>query len=762
MTIGHPVSRAEDAPLLRGEGHYTNDIAADDPVHMALFRSPEAAGRIVALDVSAARTVPGVLLVSTAHDLEDTREITPRLSHPGPDGGAMRVPPFPLLAREGVAYVGDPVALVLAETPQAAQDALEAIVLDIDPVAPVIGLAQAEANDRRVWDQFPDNRCFHVDRGDAGAVAQAIQGAAHVVRQRLDISRVTAVALEPRALRATFDEGLQSWRLDSGTQAPHRVAMDLAPLIGATADRIHVVSPDCGGSFGMKNAGYQEQALALWAAQQLPGKTVVWTATRLESFLSDSQARESVADATLALDAEGRFLALDVRIAAALGARLGPATTHPPVANLGGLSGVYRIPAIHASVDGYFTNTQYTAPYRGAGRPEATYIVERMIDIAAAELGIDRAELRRRNLIPARAMPYDTGFLFAYDSGDFPAVLDRALDLADWRSFGERRSASAAKGLLRGLGIAFPIEIAGGPAGKPHPEYARIALSPEGVELRAGSSDSGQGHATAYRQILAQCLGPETGPVSIVTGDSRAVARGTGTFGSRTLCSAGAAIRVSVDKAIAELAPQAAEMLEAAAQDVVFANGVFRVDGTDRALPLSTVLTERGTPVIAEVFDGPEGATFPNGCHVCEVEIDPETGAVALQSYVVVDDVGTVLNPMLVKGQIAGGVAQGLGQAFMERITYDAETGQMLTATLMDYALPRAADLPFLAVESLPFPTRANPLGVKGVGEAGTVGALSACMSAVNDALACEGVRHLDMPATPDRVWQALQAAKGN
>lgn len=760
MTIGQSASRDEDIPLLRGEGRFTNDIYASNSVYMALLRSSDAAGRIVTLDVSAAREMPDTILIATASDLIETGEILPRLSHPGPGGTKMRTPPFPLLATDHVAYVGDPVALVVAKTPMAAQDALEAILLEIDVTPQVIGLEQAIEGHARVWEQFPSNECFHVERGDAETVSKAISGATHVIRQKLNISRVTAVSLEPRGLQAKFDSKTHKWRLDAGTQAPHRVAMDLAPLLGVTPEKIQVVSTDCGGSFGMKNAGYQEQALALWAARELPGHTVTWTATRLESFLSDSQARESVADVTLALDSEGHFLALDVDIAASLGARLGPATTHPPVANLGGLSGVYVNPAIHVSVRGYFTNTQYTAPYRGAGRPEATYIIEQIIDIAAKELNIDAAELRRRNLISADAMPYDTGFLFSYDSGDFPAVLNRALRLAHWDTFAERRLASEKNDMLRGIGIACPIEIAGGPAKKPHAEYARIELSVDKIELRVGSSDSGQGHATAYRQILADQLGQDVGTIAVITGDSNTVAHGTGTFGSRTMCSAGTAIRVSTDQAIAKLTPLAAEMLEAAVTDIIFAAGEFRVDGTDYTLPLRAVLEKRGAPVTAEVFEGPSGATFPNGCHICEVEVDPDTGLVELQSYTVVDDVGTVINPLLVKGQIVGGVAQGLGQAFMEQVVYDSDSGQMLTATLMDYTIPRATDMTFLTVESLPAPTQANPLGVKGAGEAGTVGALSAGLSAVNNALACKGVHHFDMPATPDRVWQALQSVK--
>jgi len=450
-----------------------------------------------------------------------------------------------------------------------------------------------------------------------------------------------------------------------------------------------------------------------------------------------------------------------VRVVANLGAYLGPATPHPPVANLGGLAGVYRTPCIHVEVEGVFTNTQMTAPYRGAGRPEATYVIERMIDIAARELGIDKVELRRRNLIGPSEMPFRTGLTYTYDSGNFPGVFERALEAADRAGFEARREESRRRGRLRGFGIANPIEIAGGPPDKPNPEFARLELEPGGrARLSIGSSDTGQGHGTAYRQILADRLGIDPAELEIVTGDTGLVQKGTGSFGSRTLGAAGTALWKSMDRIVDELRDQAADMLEAAPADLVFENGRYRIVGTDRTIPFREVLASRTQPVEAEAFVGADGATFPNGCHVCEAEIDPETGNVEIQSYLVVDDVGTVINPLLVKGQIVGGVAQGLGQALMENAAYDPETGQLLSATFMDYAMPRAADLPAVGVESFPVPTTKNPLGAKGAGEAGTVGALAAVMSAVCDALAPAGVRHLDMPATPERVWRSLRSAE--
>jgi carbon-monoxide dehydrogenase large subunit len=561
--------------------------------------------------------------------------------------------------------------------------------------------------------------------------------------------------MEPRSVVAAFDPATGRYRLEMGTQSPHRMATDLAPALGVPAAAIRVVAHDCGGSFGMKNAGYGEYVVALWAAKQV-GRPVRWTASRLESFQADAHGRDQWVDAALALDAEGNFLALKVHMVANLGAVVGPATPHSPTGNVGGLSGVYRTPKIHVAVDGVLTNTQHTATYRGAGRPEATYVIERMIDIAAAELGIDRIALRRRNLVTASEMPFKTALTFTYDCGDFPKMLDRAVEAGDVAGFPARRAASLARGRRRGLGISNPIEIAGGPAPKPSPEFAQLELQPSGAaRLVVGSSDAGQGHATVFRQMLADRLGLPVDGMEIVTGDTDAVAKGTGTFGSRTMSAAGAAIWWAMDQLIERLRAKAADVLEVAAADLVFEERAFKVAGTDRTIPFVDVLARERESVAAEVFESTHGPTFPNGCHLCEVEVDPDTGHVDVVRYLVVDDVGTVINPLLVKGQIAGGVTQGLGQALMENAVYEEHSGQLLSATFMDYAMPRAQDVPSFSIESEPVPTRENPLGAKGVGEAGTVGALAAVMSAVCDAI---GVRHLDMPATPERVWRALHA----
>jgi len=759
--IGQSQVRVEDDTLLTGQGRYTPDRGLPDEAAMVVLRSPVAAGRIAALDVDHARSMPGVLAVLTADDM--TRDglgtIQPRARHPAPDGGEMYVPLFYPLVTGAVRYVGDPVAVVVAENRARAEDALEAIGLDIDALPAVTDCAAAaEPGAPPVWDAVPDNACFLFERGDAEGVEAAFAGAAHVITQRLPITRVTAAAMEPRSVLAAYDGQTGRYHLTLGTQAPHRVAEGLAQMLNVETDAVHVTAVQCGGSFGMKNSPYPEYALALWAARRL-GRPVRWAAGRLESFQADAHARDMVVDAALALDADGTFLGLKVSAVAGLGAYLGPMTAHPPTNNMGGLAGVYRIPAIHVRVRGMFTHTQHTSPYRGAGRPEATYIVERLIDLAAAKLDTDRAALRRRNMIRPEQMPFKTGFLLTYDSGDFPAVLDRALTAADWAGFGNRRAQANARGRLRGIGIANPIEIAGGPPGKPMPEFARIEIGANGhATLRVGSMDTGQGHATAFRQMLGQNLGVAPQDIAVVMGDTDLVAKGMGTFGSRTMLAAGTAIAAGVDGLIEAARPHAADMLEVGAADLEFADGRFSVVGTDRAVRLCEVAARVSGGLGAEAFVPAGDATFPNGCHICEAEIDPETGTVSVERYLIVDDVGTVINPLLMKGQIHGGVAQGLSQALFERIVYDEDSGQLLTASFMDYVMPRADDLPSMAVESHPVPTPTNPLGAKGAGEAGTVGSLAAVISAVSDALSPLGIDHIDMPATPERIWRAIKS----
>jgi carbon-monoxide dehydrogenase large subunit len=771
--LGAPVRRVEDFRLLRGRGHYTDDHRVADCAHMVLVRSPHAAARIRGIDASAARAIPGVLAVLTGDDLAALGPLETSVARQLPGGRPMPRPPYRILATDAARFVGDPVAAVIAETRAAAKDGAEAVVVDWDPLPAVTDAAAAlMPGAPAVWpDHAPDNLCFLFTLGDAAAVEAGVAKASHVARLPFRISRVSANPLEPRGAIGMWSEGEGRWTLISGVQIPHKIRSELAAKTLRVPDnQLRLISPDMGGAFGMKGSPTQEHALVLWAARLLD-RPVRWVADRTESFLSDFHARDNDSVVELALDAEGNFLALRIRTVANLGAYLAFNTPHSPTNNLGGLAGVYRTPAILAEVRGAFTNTQPTAPYRGAGRPEATYAIERVIDLAADELGLDRVELRRRNLIPREAMPFRTGLVFTYDSGDFAKGMDLALAAADWAGFEARRAEAARRGMLRGIGIANAIEIAAGPFRAPNEEGAGIRFEPDGgATLLLGSHNHGQGHETAFRQLASSLLGLSFDRVRVVAGDTDLVPHGRGTFGSRSLVVAGTAMTRAAERVIAKGRRIAAHLLEAAEADITFEGGSFRVAGTDRAMRIEAIAAAAYTPgklpkgeemgLAADVVLTPDEATFPNGCHVAEVEIDPETGVVTLARYVVSDDVGTVINPLLLKGQIHGGVAQGVGQVLGEAILYD-EAGQMVTASFMDYRMPRASDLPMMTVESNPVPTAANPLGAKGAGEAGTVGALPVVINAIVDALRPLGIRHIDMPATPERVWRAIRDARG-
>lgn len=762
LRIGESQVRYEDDTLVRGQATYTDDVRRPNELALALLRSPVASGKIRTLDVSAAIDMPGVIAVFTGQDLaaDGVTGLQPRMAVKDPDGEPSRHPPFPPLAISEVRHVGDPVAAILAETRAQAEDALEAVTLDIEHQPAVINALEAAQPDApRIWPQFPDNRCFYHVQGDSQATRAAIDGAAHVLRERLEITRITTAAMEPRAILASYDPEAARYEVELGTQSPHRISGDLATALGVSPAEVHVRTRTCGGSFGMKNGGFSEYVVALWAARRLE-RPVRWLAGRMESFQSDAHAREQWADVTLALDEAGHFLAIDVEVMASLGAYLGPATMVPPIANTGGIVGVYRFPASAMRISGYFTNTPFNAAYRGAGRPEASYFLEHMIDRAAAKLGVGRDELRRRNMVTPDQMPYDTGFIYTYDSGDFPAVLDKTLAAADWAGFPSRRTEAEARGRLLGIGLACVVEIAGGPVPRPLPEFARLVISPDaGARMLLGSSDAGQGHLTTFRQVLSDRLGLDPDAIALITGDTDIISKATGTFGSRTLVAAGTSLWRAADQVIEALRDEAATMLEVAAADVEFERARYRVTGTDLSVTFREVLAHADREVSGESFDAASAATFPNGCHVCEVEIDPDTGATQVVRYTLVDDVGTVINPLLMKGQIIGGIAQGLGQALLEHVHFEPGSGQLLSASFMDYAMPRAADMPAPRIDTHAVPTATNPLGTKGAGEAGTVGALPVVMSAVCDALASRGAGPIGMPASPLRVWQALQQA---
>jgi aerobic carbon-monoxide dehydrogenase large subunit len=773
--IGQSLPRSEDHRLLRGRGRYTDDIVLPRQAWLYVLRSPHAAACIRSIDTTAAAASPGVLAVLTGRDAEadGLGTFTSRVTRPRPDGRPNFVPPFRVLVLDRVRRVGDAVAAIIAESLAEAKDAAELIEIDYEALPSVTATADAaKPGAPAVWDEVPDNVCFVYELGDKNAVDSAFARAAHVAELDFTVSRVSTNSMEMRNAIGSYEERDGRYTLYVGAQAPHTLRGELAEaILKIPQDRLRVVSPDVGGGFGMKGGGYPEWALVLWASRRI-GRPVRWQAERGESLQSDFHARDNVSHAALALDAKGNFLALKVATTVNLGATLAMMGIHCGTGNLGGLAGTYRTPHILATVTGVFSNTNPTAPYRGAGRPEASYAIERVIDIAARELGIDRAALRRRNLIPEEAMPFKTGLVYTYDSGEFEKNMDAALAMAGWAGFEARRAAAKAQGKLRGIGIASVIEIAGGPADRPMEEGAEIRFDPNGnVLVLVGSHSHGQGLETVYAQVVNHALGIEPERVRVAYGDTDQIYHGKGTFGSRSATVGSMALIHAAGRIVEKAKTIAAHLLEASPLDLEFADGKFTVAGTDRAITLGEVAKASFLParlsqgmdlgLSATAIVAPDKATYPNGCHICEVEIDRDTGKTAVIAYWVVDDVGRMLNPMLVKGQIHGGVAQGLGQALLEAVVYDRDGGQLLSGSFMDYAMPRASDMPDIAAEANEVPTTTNPLGVKGAGEAGTVGAIPAIMNAIADALAPLGIQHLDMPATPERVWRAIQAAEG-
>jgi aerobic carbon-monoxide dehydrogenase large subunit len=748
--------RREDDRFTTGRGEYTDDVACPGALHAVFVRSPYPSASVRSIDASAALAQEGVVAVLTGADMaaEGFVDCPAPFKFPQGDGSFAFETPRPLLARERVRFVGEPVAMVLARSLTAALDAAEQVAVDYEEHACVTEAASArEPGAPLVWEDRPGNVAYHWKHGDAPGVEAALAASARVVRLSSRVTRVAAMAMEPRAALAYVGEdGRPVMRLSH--QSPHAFRDDLVKLFGLAPADLRVIVRDVGGSFGMKSGTLREEVLVFWAARRV-GQPVRWAASRGESFLSDEHARDVTIHAELGLDADARFTALRIGYEVNAGACMTWRST-APVNNIGGISGVYAIPVTFADVLALFTHTQPTAPYRGAGRPDATYAIERIIDVAAAETGIDPAELRRRNIIPASAMPYRTSFRFEYDCGEFERNLDKALELSRYASFTERRAEAKRRGMLRGIGLAMPIEMAGGIGA----DNARLTMNTDGtVTLRVGSMSVGQGHETSLSRLVARALGIPADHVRYEQGDTDSLAAGRGNGGSSALIQGGSALRGATQDLIEHARQAAARRLEAHVDDIEFAEGVLRVRGTDHAVGLAE-LARGGETLEGVGLFKPERPTFPNGCHVCEVEIDPATGQVTPLQYVSVEDVGRVMNPVLVEGQIHGGVAQGLGQALLEQLCFDSN-GQLVTGSFMDYAMPRADDMPPMVSANLETPTALNPLGVKGVGEAGTVGAMSAVMNAVCNALLPEGVRHLDMPATPPRVWEALRAARG-
>jgi carbon-monoxide dehydrogenase large subunit len=771
--IGQSVSRFEDPRLLKGGGRYVDDFNLPHQAYAYILRSPHAHAKILRIDLAAAKDMPGVLGVFTQADIAADGLGTTRVQfqRKRPDGSPIFSQPHPGLARDRVRFVGDPIALVVANTLDQAKDAAEAIDIAFEPLPSVTASTEVtQPGAASVWDECPDNISHVFETGNKAATDAAFAQAAHVVTRRYVISRVHAQFMEPRGVLGAYEPRDERLTLYADVQYPHRVRQMLANAIFKLPEqRIRVVAGDVGGGFGTKGWQYPEHRLMLWAARKL-GRPVKWRCERSEAVLADEHGRDVVADAELALDKSGKFLGLRVRTISNVGAYLSSdRNLLATFTSLGAVVGTYAIPAAYAHLTVAFSNANATAPYRGAGRPEAIYIIERLIDDAARELGMDRVALRRTNLIPASAMPYKTplGGL-NYDCGEFARNMDMAVTLADTAGFEARRAEAKRRGKLRGLAIVNAIERAAG-AGA---EFAEVRFDTSGgATMLMGSKNQGQGHETIFRQILIEQLGLAPEDIRYTDGDTDIVAFGIGTNGSRSTVIGGTAVTIAATKILAKAKKLAAHLLEVSEADISFADGKFTVPGTDRSLTLKEVA--RTSYLVARLPKGmepglyetgtfsPPQDTYPNGCHVCEVEVDPDTGAVQIVAYAVVDDVGTVINPKTLKGQIHGGVAQGAGQVLMEQVAYDRESGQLLTASFMDYAMPRADTFPEFAVESNPVPTKLNPLGAKGAGEAGTVGALPAVMNAIIDALAPAGVTHLEMPATPERVWRALAAAQG-
>ena len=772
QAIGMPVRREEDFRLLRGKGRYVDDVRAANEAHGYVLRSPHAHARIVALDAGRARAAVGVLCVLTGSDLarRGLGTLIPAVRRRCRNGAPAFVCPQPLLADDRVRYVGDPVAFIVAESVNQAKDAAELIAVEYD-VLPAVVRAEAAlaAGAPAVWDDNPGNEAFFHEVGDRAEVDSAFAKADHVVRHKTIINRVTANSMEPRGCLAEYDRDQDRYTIRCTVQSVHGTRAALADRIFELPHHhFRVVCENMGGGFGMKGGCYPEYALSLWASEVLE-RPVRWIAERSEGLMSDEQGRGSVIDTELALERDGRFLALRTRWSAAIGAYYSTdRPTIPLSVGLGCQVNTYNIPSVHTEVTAVLTNTMTIAPYRGGGRPEPIYATETIIDKAAHQLGLTPVELRRRNTILAGAMPFTTALGQTYDCGDFPKNLEDCLTLADYDRVAERREAAKRRGKLLGVGVATTVAASGGR----DYEHAEIRFDPSGgVVLMTGGMDHGQGHGTTFKQVLSEKLGIDADLIRYRYGDSDLVTMGIGTFGSRSAQLAGSAIVVAADRLIDKGRKIAAHMMEAAVPDIGFENGKFAITGTDRSVGIAEVAkrsfhslqlpdgVETGFTERAN-FGPADPATFPSGAHLAEVEIDEETGEVTLTRYSAVDDVGRVLNPLLCEGQIHGGIVQGVGQALMEEVVYDPATGQLLSGSFQDYGMPRADQFCGFDVENNPTLTEKNPLGVKGVGEAGTIAAIPAVMNAVNDALVRIGAPYVEVPATSEKVWRALRAAR--
>ena len=767
--IGQPIRRSEDPTLVRGQGRYTDDVSRPRQAYAVMVRSQVAHGVIRSVGIETAKTMPGVLAVLTAADLAGYGGLKCTLPLKNRDGSPIHYVPRPALSEDKVRFVGDPIACVIAETVAQAKDAAEAVGLYIEPLTPVLKPADAVKPDAPlVFDQIANNVALDYHYGDADKVAEAFAKAKHVTRLETSNQRMIVASIEPRAAIGEFDRSADKWTLYSPSQGVHGLKTTLMDILGAPADKVRVITGQVGGSFGMKAALYPEYVCILHGARLL-GRPVKWTDERSGSFVSDQHGRAQDMVIEIAFDENAHIQAIRLTGYGNMGgylAQFGPLlSTGNQVKNI---ASMYRTPLMEVATRCVFTNTGHVSAYRGAGRPEGNYYVERALDVAAMELGLDRIDLRKRNMIRKSDLPFQAASGMNYDSGDFLGVLKQALAMADYAGFNKRKRESKRAGKLRGIGVGCYLEVTAG-GGK---ELGAIHFEADGtVTIVTGTLDFGQGHATAYAQVLSDRLGVPFDRIYTVEGDSDRMAYGNGSGGSRSLMFAGAALTESSKIVIARGKQIASHVLEASVSDIEFTAGRFVIAGTDRSIGLlelaqrlhSGLKLPKGVPNSLDtdhVGDVPVPSAFPNGCHIAEVEVDPQTGHAQVVRYSAVNDLGTIVNPLLVEGQIQGGVVQGLGQALMEQAVYDSD-GQLVTGSFMDYAMPRAHDVPMIEVGSHPVPTKSNPLGAKGCGEAGTSGGLPAVANAVVNALSDYGIRHLEMPMTPARIWQAIEKAKG-
>jgi len=768
LGVGQPVPRSEDPTLVRGAGYYADDVSRPGQVYAVIVRSVVAHGNIRGIDTAAAKAMPGVIAVYTAADLTDYGPLKSTLPLKNRDGSPIRYTPRPALSGDKVRYVGDAVACVIAETVAQAKDAADAVVLDFEPLPAVLTPADAVKHGAPLlFDAVPNNIALDYHYGDTAKVAEAFAKAKHVTRLTTSNQRMVVNAMEPRAAIGEYDTASGKWTLYSTSQGVFGMKTSLMDILGAPADKVRVITGQVGGSFGMKAAVYPEYVCILHGARML-GRPVKWTDERSGSFLSDHHGRAQDMTMEMAFDENAHILAIRLTGYGNMGgylAQFGPLlSTGNQVKNI---ASVYRTPLIEVDVKCVFTNTVFVSAYRGAGRPEGNYYVERTLDLAAAELGIDRIELRRRNMIRKSDLPFKAASDVTYDVGDFQGVLKQALEMADYRGLKKRKRESKKRGVLRGFGVGCYLEVTAG-GGK---ELGSVHFE-EGdtVTIIAGSMDFGTGHATTYAQIVSDKLGIPFDRIRLVEGDSDRMSYGGGSGGSRSVMFTGTALVETAALVIEKGKQVASHVLEASVSDIDFKAGRFVIAGTDRSIGLLELAARlrrgfklpEGVPTsldVDHVGNDPVPFAFPNGCHIAEVEVDPQTGAAQVVKYSAVNDLGTVINPLVVAGQIQGGVMQGLGQALLEQAVYD-DAGQLVTGSFMDYAMPRAYNVPMIDVASHPVPTKSNPLGVKGCGEAGTSGGLPAVANAVIDALSEYGILHLEMPMTPSRIWRAIEDAK--